>query len=447
MADLPDSFPKKREENRENTHNRRTFLGITSGLIGLATVPSAISANESSKSNTSPINPNDPVADILNNADPGDSYRLTGGVHQATQVITITSDEVTVNIPEQATLRAPAGISEGQSFISIRADGSRFRGGGTIDGNQENSNGLQSDPPNSHGHEHIIHIGHHSISRVSGFVLDGLTLKNAPGGDGIYVSKAENVRVENFTIDRAYRNGVSCINLRNATFDTFQIRNTEGVSPESGIAFEQNSAGEVIDGVTVSNGVTTDNATHGLYVNNHYTEQQAGSSTVNIEVDGVESSSNGMHGFSLHGTSGAEKIRVSGSTASENGEAGVYVGGDGNVEIADTEAIDNGQNREGDNHEVGIAADIDEGNGSPADVLVTDFTARDTSGSQKHPGTALKGSTVRVLGATVGNHTFDRDGFRAHKEGSRIEYSDISVENGPPAFGTDGGSVSSVSEE
>lgn len=390
------------------------------------------------------ISTSESVADVLEGASAGSAYRLEQGTHQASRQIFLEEDGVTVVIPDGATLRVYDGVSEAESFLNVRANNITLMGNGIIDGNRENSAGLGADPPASHGHEHIVHVGHHSISQISGFILDGLTLQNAPGGDGIYVVGVDDCRVQNFLIDRAYRNGISCIDLSNATFTEFVVRDTQGTAPQSGIAFEPNSEGQVMDGVTIANGETINNDVHGLYINNHFTDQQQGSSTIDIDVTNVTASRNGLQGFSLHGTSGSESIVLSGCEASKNARAGFYVAGSGNVEVVDCAGLDNGQNGDNNNHEVGVTGERDMGDNAPADFVVRNFEVRG-SNTQKHPGTALHGSTIRIEGATVGGHTHSEDGFRAAGTGSLIEYSNITVESGDrPAFGTGGGSVSQI---
>lgn len=382
-------------------------------------------------------------AQQLENASPGDVFRLSTGTHHATRSVTITTDNITLIIPNGAVLIAPSGIEEAEKFIRVEADGVSISGGGIIDGNQDQSNGLQSNPPESHGHEHIIQVGHHSIPWVSGFRMDGLTLRNSAGGDGLYFIRAEDCEISRFTIDTAYRNGITMTDIRNTTIRDFTIKNAEGVSPQAGIAVEPNSEGDVIDGVTITSGMCRNNALHGLYVNNHFTDQQQGSSEIDIEVENMTAKDNGWHGFSLHGTSGAENIHLDQCTSLQNGRSGFFVGGDGNVQIENSSALDNGQNRDNNNLEVGIALDEDMGNATVPNLLVTGMEFDSPGGTQKHPGVALDGSTLRVSDCRVGSHGYSKDGFRAHQHDSTVKYDTVTIESGDPiAFATDGGSVS-----
>lgn len=397
------------------------------------------------------IDPGEQWVPLLEAADPGDVFWFRPGVHQDQThdaddrgPTVISADDVVVHVANGAVLRARDGIDDpdadedNEQFLRVTGDRVTFRGRGTIDGNGRNA--PASEYP---AHEHIIDLYDRDAADrdwIEGFRLDGLTLYDAPGGDGIYVNKASNVMLTNFRIDNAYRNGISFIDAEDAGVDNFLIENTSGRAPQSGIAFEQNTEGEVLDRLTISNGTTRNNVTHGLYVNNHFTDQNLGTSTVNVEISNVTTEGNGHRGFSLHGTSGAERIQIDQCAAVENASSGFYVGGDGKVRLQNCTVRNNGA--DGNTaHGSGVVAEFDEGNGTPADVWVNGLEAYDDAGNQKHPGIAMNGSTLRVVDARVGGHTFSQDGFRADGSGSVVEYDLVRVESGDAAaFTTNGGS-------
>lgn len=400
------------------------------------------------------VNPGDDWVPIVENADAGDIIWFRPGEHKDTThsdsnegPVLINTDDLTIQIAAGAVVKARDGLNEEERFIRVISDNVTFRGEGMLDGNAENSDGMAGvGSGGGLGHEHIIDLyDRHGSNTIEHFTLDGLTLKNAGGGDGIYLNGVEHAVLNNFRIDNATRNGISIIDAEDILISNFLIENTSGAAPRTGLAFEQNGEGEKLNRILVSDGITKNNANHGAYVNTHFTDHNLGTSTTHISFQNVIAEGNSGRGFSWHGTSGAERVHLSNCAAIENGKTGFYMAGDGKIRLDSCTARNNGASGDNTAHDVGIVAEYDEGNQSPADVWVNGFEVYDDAGTQKHPGVALHGSTLRMIDVRVGDHTYSQDGFRANGTGSTVEYALIDVESGDsPAFSTNGGSTTAI---
>lgn len=424
--------------------NGSKFVATDTGsiYIGDGTQWAKIGSLSSEESIRHYINPGDSFVSLIEGANSGDIFYFRPGKHKASEGLKMTTNNVTLVVPNGAELKAQDNISEGERFVRVEADNVTIKGNGVIDGNIDNTSGL-----GGNGHEHIVQVGRYDIDRTAGFRLDGLDLKNAGGGDGIYINNAEECLFQNFSIDNARRNGISVIHLEDAIFDNFMIKNTGGNAPEAGFAFEPNDQNEPLDRITVSNGVTRSNVTHGLYVNTYRTSNTLGQDPCKISVENVTAANNGRRGFSLHRTAGTEQLHFSECVAAGNGEAGWWVGGGQKVRLDNCLAKNNGQASTG-SQASGVVAHLDQGDDTtPADVWISGFEVYDdnSTASQKHPGLAQSGGTLRVVDCRVGRHSFNQDGFRSDDTGSTVEYALIDVQSGDaPIFSTNGGSTKNM---
>lgn len=87
------------------------------------------------------------------------------------------------------------------------------------------------------------------IKSSSNVKVSGLTMAES-GGDGIYLGVAtkgvtnKNVHIQDVTLEKHYRQGISVITAENLLIENTIMRNTAGTAPMAGIDFEPNAFGE-----------------------------------------------------------------------------------------------------------------------------------------------------------------------------------------------------------
>lgn len=394
------------------------------------------------------IREGDAFYDRLQNANAGDEFWFEPGTHQISSVdCDITASDVTVTIPQGATVKWVDGAAEGDVFFRITGDNITFKGEGTLDGNvgQQSDDGTSDTALGGNGHEHIIDVDSSDSSTVTGFELHGLDLVDAGGGDGIYFNDVQDCLCTNFVVDNARRNGVSLINCSDCQFDDFVIKNSSGNSPEAGFAMEQNGAGETLDGVHVSNGIMKGNNTHGAYLNNEQTNQVRGEDRCDIAFVNCKFFNNGEHGFMALKSRGAERIQFTNCSSYRNGKAGFAFGGTRGARLKNVHTYENGTNDAGPGWETGIYQDIDQGDSSEGFLVVHGHTAWDeqTTQTQDYPG-RTQGGTMRIIDAYIGPHA-DATAYRANTSDATVEYTMVNVEDGTsPTTETNGGTATPI---
>jgi hypothetical protein len=175
------------------------------------------------------------LGDVAANADSGTRVVAKAGVHTLNGPLEM-APHVTLHVPRGTTIEAPI-LGENERAINVGTGGG-IVGHGVIDGRQ-------SEQTTQTESEHLV-----AIEGVSNVSLRGVTLQNAPGGDCLYITNAENVLCEGFVADGGYRNSISITGDRSITVCDFIAKNAGGTPPQSGVDIEPNSD-NVLEGVYV----------------------------------------------------------------------------------------------------------------------------------------------------------------------------------------------------
>ena len=86
------------------------------------------------------------------------------------------------------------------------------------------------------------------------------------GGDGIYLTGVENVRIRKVVCDDNHRQGMSIIWGKNILVEDSAFINTSGTSPQSGVDIEPNRSEECVKNIVFRNCRFADNARWGLLI-------------------------------------------------------------------------------------------------------------------------------------------------------------------------------------
>ena len=346
---------------------------------------------------------------IIEGASSGTVVRYRPGTHRRDGDYDITvPDGVKVHIPKGTTVEAPDisgyeedGGEDRPRIFRLYGDNSAIYGGGVIDGRRTENPILQEehdDSDHEHGHEHHIDVngnwaeGKDTISNV--FIGGGLTLENGIGGDGIYLHRVENVRIENVEIDWMYRNGfASNDHLTDVLVRNVRANNTEG---RHDFGFDCEPLGSGNNGnyhnVRFENIAAVGNGHSGFAISrSDHTDTQY----LDITVDGFYTAENadfGVH-LGLVDIDGQPPVRVRNVYAIENGVTGVYLGR--NLDLANIYCIGNGTDRTGVTDSVGLRTSSD-GHASHAEP--ENVTIR---GLVCHPGIDAEGDDIQETGVNL----------------------------------------------
>lgn len=441
----------------------------------------ALAADDTGGSGGNPdityINAGDAWVDTVETAAEGDIIWFRPGTHKDTThtdtspgPVDITTANLTLHIAPGAVLMARDGLDEEERFLQIRADNVTLRGGGTIDGNQANSNGLGGVESDQIGHEHIIDCvdaADYGSLIVNGLRIYNLTIQNAGGGDGIYINDAHDVVIDNVHIDNCYRNGISIISTVNCVLTNIISENTAGVQPRSGIAFEANGSGEPYENVVLDSFITRGNGEDGLYINSYFSDGPIGADVHEVQISNGLAVNNGNvvsnevvtdkapdrgFGFQFGNSDYSENIRIDNCTARRNWKAGFVVGGGQWVRMDSCVALENGQSGEQTARDAGFICVSGFQSGTPGEMVMSGCMAADHQGTktQKHPGLVQSGATARVMDMQIGPHAYSQDGFRSsgtdsNDNPSELEYHLVDPRSGDaPAFTTNSGSMTNI---
>lgn len=122
---------------------------------------------------------------------------------------------------------------------------------------------------------HLSTSGEHGMGITIGKATDNIRVKNMTirdcWGDGIYIGSdssgiARNVLIENVVCDNNRRQGLTITQAENVTVRNSIFKNTNGISPQSGLDIEPNT-GCHVKNVTVKNCQFANNAGWGLIIN------------------------------------------------------------------------------------------------------------------------------------------------------------------------------------
>jgi hypothetical protein len=200
--------------------------------------------------------------------------------------ITLTQDNQEILFESGVVVAAKAGVFLGDEFLFVAPDRQNVKMigyGATLKMRKSD----YTQPPYTHSeHRHGIVLG-----TVNNFEIRGLTIKDT-GGDGIYVGGSgnlysENVLIKDVILDNNYRQGISVISAKDLTIDNAVILNTNGTSPQAGIDFEPNFAGQRLENVVVRNSIINANGTHGiLFATNNLSDpaQQVSGTIENVTL-------------------------------------------------------------------------------------------------------------------------------------------------------------------
>lgn len=102
--------------------------------------------------------------------------------------------------------------------------------------------------------------------------INGLRLEES-GGDGLYIGRGigeksrrycENIKIQDVTCDRNYRQGISVISARNLLIEKCVLNNTEGTNPQAGIDIEPNNHDEFLQDCILRDTLIENNKKYGL---------------------------------------------------------------------------------------------------------------------------------------------------------------------------------------
>jgi hypothetical protein len=99
---------------------------------------------------------------------------------------------------------------------------------------------------------HGLHISGDNV------VIKGIIVKNT-GGDGVYLSKANNGTVTNVICDGAHRNGLTVVQADTLSVTSSLFKNTSGTAPEAGIDIEPNYPHNTLDNITFTDCTSINN--------------------------------------------------------------------------------------------------------------------------------------------------------------------------------------------
>lgn len=383
------------------------------------------------------VDTSESLASKIERSPAGTTIVLRDGVHKSTDPITVSTDNLTVVIPEKATLQAPEGITQGDRFIRVEANGITFSGGGTINGNLQNVS-----RPTGRGHEHILQVGNPTGPTISNFTLDGLTLTGSPGGDCLYINNVEDSDFLNFSTTDGYRNCISVINADTLQLKDFTARHARGKPPASGLGFEPNTHGESLNSIRVVNGSMRGNATFGTYINSENTKRIRGNGTIDITYENCEFAYNNSSGSFNRKAKGVDRLEFDSCHSYFNNSGGWEFGGVRTATLNNCKAWNNGNEKTASGNHAGVflLADPVDTTAAPF-VRLQNFEVYDSQvgKTQQHPGRVNDGK-LRVIGSRVGPHAATRDGYYANGVGSTVIYSSVEVEtNDVPAYSKNGG--------
>jgi len=344
------------------------------------------------------VGPEDDLVAAVSGASSGETVVLLPGEHTPRSPLTL-PPATHLHVPVSATLLAPTLEAE-QRFIRIRNDNCALTGRGIIDGNR---NGDQ--PLNSRGQEHIVDVRSDGSGMISDFLLEGPRLRQAPGGDCLYVNGARNMVARDFAASGGYRNGVSIIDVSAVTLEGFVVRNAAGTPPESGIVIEPNGDTQAIWGLEIGGFESTANGRNGLVIN---TEQLSPQATTTIDIRDGRCTDNGWDGVRLTRAIRGTRILFHDCLARGNGGAGFNLGAATNTYLHGTEASNNGQSRRERTEPVGYLAGSFDGE-SASGLHVVNAVARDDQSqpTQTVPMLVRGGASVTVSGMRIGAHSED----------------------------------------
>lgn len=375
------------------------------------------------------VEPGDDLVAAVSGASSGETVVLLPGEHTPNAPVTLPRS-TRLHVSVGATLIAPT-LEPDQRFIRIRNDNCALTGRGVIDGNR---NGDQ--PLNSRGQEHIVDVRSVGEGKIVDFLLEGPRLRQAPGGDCLYVNGVRNMVARDFVADGGYRNGVSIIDVSAATFERFIVRNAAGTTPESGIVVEPNGDTQGIRGLEIGGFESTANGRNGLVIN---TERLPSRATTTIDIRDARCTDNGWDGVRLtraiHGT----RILFHDCLARGNGGAGFNLGAATNTYLYGTEASNNGQTRRNWTEPVGYLAGSYDGT-SASGIHVVNAVARDDQSepTQTVPMLVRGGASVTVSGMRIGTHRHDA---RIHLRDGRLRPTGVISTESDDAIYTTGGEV------
>lgn len=107
---------------------------------------------------------------------------------------------------------------------------------------------------------------HGIIAARTGFVLEGLIIKDT-GGDGIYIGDtAQNVTLRDVITDNVRRNGLSIIACTNFHATNCQFNNSNGIAPQMGVDVEPNNNAYDLSNIKFYGCSTNGNASYGFNV-------------------------------------------------------------------------------------------------------------------------------------------------------------------------------------
>jgi len=344
------------------------------------------------------VSPADDLVSAVSGASSGEMIFLLPGEHTPESPLTLPR-ATRLHVSAGATLLAPTLEAE-QRFVRIRNDNCALTGRGVIDGNR---NGDQ--PLDSRGQEHIVDVRSDGDDVIRDCLLEGPHLRQAPGGDCLYINGARNMVARNFVAEGGYRNGVSIIDASAVTLKRFVVRDAAGTPPESGIVVEPNGDTHSIRGLEIGGFESTANGRNGLVIN---TERLSPQATTTINIRDGRCTDNGWDGVRLTRAVRGTRILFHDCLAHENGGAGFNLGAATNTYLYGTEASNNGQTRRRETEPVGYLAGSFDGE-SASGLHVVNAVARDDQSqpTQTTPMLVRGGANVTVSGMRIGAHSDD----------------------------------------
>lgn len=128
----------------------------------------------------------------------------------------------------------------------------------------------------------------------------------ASGGDGVYLARVQDVRLENLNCHDHHRQGISIIAARNLVVRNCSFDKTSGTGPSCGIDFEPNKPNEYFENILFEKCTFSGNNASGIsFYLNHLVEKSAPLSVTFVDC---VSSSNAVMGVNFRGNP-AERLK------------------------------------------------------------------------------------------------------------------------------------------
>jgi hypothetical protein len=134
--------------------------------------------------------------------------------------------------------------------------------------------------------------------------VEGLSLSSS-GGDGVYIARCKDVRLENLICAGHDRQGISVIGAENLLVRRCRFCFTEGTPPQCGIDFEPNSAKEYFVNCLIEDCDFDGNFSHGALF--HIPHMNNKSRPISVKFRNCRFSGNRLNGVRVHATWNAEQ--------------------------------------------------------------------------------------------------------------------------------------------